>query len=87
MSFKEKRLREKFRKKARRGFRGYPVATVVHYGPTDKRASKVVTSIVKAEDAGAEPMRKWFSETGDVRTDLNIREEILRFIGHGIYFT
>ena len=62
MSFKETRIREKFAKKAQRGFRGYPVATVAYYGPTDKRTSKVVLSIIKAEGTGAEPMKKWFSE-------------------------
>jgi hypothetical protein len=80
MSFKETRLREKFAKKAKRGFRGYPVATVAYYGPTDKSASKVVVSIIAAEGADAEPMKKWFSAAGDVRTDRSIGEEILRFV-------
>ena len=80
MSFKETRLREKFAKKAKRGFRGFPVATVAYYGPTDKRASKVVVSVINAEGADAEPMRKWFSEAGDVRTERGIGEEILRFV-------
>ena len=42
------------KKKARRGFRGYPVATVAFYGPDDTRASKVAVGIVATE--GAEPM-------------------------------
>jgi len=29
-------------KKAKKGFRGYPVATVALYGPTDKKATKLV---------------------------------------------
>jgi hypothetical protein len=33
------------RKKAKRGFRGYPVATVAFYGPTADCATKVVASI------------------------------------------
>lgn len=58
MTLKETRQREKFKKKVQRGFRGYPVATVAYYGPTDQRASKVVVAIVKAEGAEAEPMKK-----------------------------
>jgi hypothetical protein len=80
MSFKEARRRAKFRKKLKRGFRGYPAATVAYYGPDDQRASKVVVAIVKAEDAEADPIRKWFSETGDVREDDDVGEEIFRFI-------
>ena len=37
------------RKKARRGFRGYPVATVAFYGPDDRHATKVAVGIVTAE--------------------------------------
>ena len=80
MSFKETRQRERFKKKMQRGFRGYPVATVAFYGPTDQRASKVVVSIVKAEGAEADPMEKWLSDTADVRIENQINEEILRFI-------
>lgn len=83
MSFKDQRRREKFRKKTQQGFRGYPVATVAYYGPTDQRASKVVASIISAE--GAEPeMRKWLSESADVRRDPEIGQELLLFIdAHG----
>ena len=80
MSFKGTRQRERFKKKMQRGFRGYPVATVVFYGPTDLRASKVVVSIVKADGAGADPMEKWLSDTADVRIESQINEEIFRFI-------
>ena len=34
------------RKKAGRGFRGYPIATVAFYGPTAELATKIVVSIV-----------------------------------------
>jgi len=36
-------------KKANRGFRGYPVATVAFYGPDDRRASKVAVGILPSE--------------------------------------
>jgi len=32
-------------KKTKKGFRGYPVATVAYYGPDNKRASKVEEGI------------------------------------------
>jgi len=80
MSFKEARQRERFKKKAQKGFRGYPVATVAYYGPTDQRASKVVVAIVQSEGAEAGPMKKWFSDTADVRTEVSIKEEVFRFI-------
>lgn len=41
------------KKKANRGFRGYPAATIAFYGPDDRRASKASVAIVPAE--GAEP--------------------------------
>ena len=71
-------------KKSRRGFRGYPVATVAFYGPDDRHASKVAVGIVAAE--GAEPyvLERWFSEDSDVRSDIGIAGEVSRFIvAHG----
>ena len=67
------------RKKAKKGFRGYPIASIAHYGPNDKKATKVVVSIVAYEDAEPEPVRKWFSEE-DVRNDENIFREIKEFL-------
>ncbi len=63
-------------RKAKKGFRGHPMATIAFYGPTDKQATKVVASIIAHQGAPPHPMRKWFSE-GDVRTDAEILEEIL----------
>jgi hypothetical protein len=67
------------KKKARRGFRGFPAATIAFYGPDDKRASKVAIGIVVAE--GAEPvMERLFTEDGDARTDPAIGASILRLL-------
>ena len=41
-------LKKRLAKKAKKGFRGYPVGTLAFYGPDDRRASKVVTSVVVA---------------------------------------
>ena len=84
MTKPKRRSRSPLEKKARRGFRGYPVATVAFYGPDDQRASKVVVGIVPAEDREAEQLQRWFAEEGDVRQDATIGEEILAFIrDHG----
>ena len=80
MTKPKRRSRSPLEKKARRGFRGYPVATVAFYGPDDRRASKVVVGIVPAEDREAEQLQRWFAEEGDVRENATIGEEILAFI-------
>ena len=71
-------------KKSRRGFRGYPVATVAFYGPDDRLASKVAVGIVKAEGSEPEALERWFLEHSDIRSDTGIAAEVSRFIvGHG----
>ena len=42
--------RKRLTKKAKKGFRGFPVATVAFYGPDDRRASKLAVGIVLAEN-------------------------------------
>ncbi len=72
------------KRKAHRGFRGYPVATVAFYGPDDKRASKVAVGVVTAQDADPIAMERWFAEDGDARTDPVVAGEILQFLSvHG----
>jgi hypothetical protein len=63
-------------KRSRRGFRGYPLATVAFYGPDDRRATKVAVGILQREGAGADPLERWFSEETDVRLDVAIAEQI-----------
>jgi len=73
------------RKKAERGFRGYPVATVALYGPDDKRASKVAVGIVEEEDGKVIALERWFSEDDDIRKEAPTLRAILEFIkGHGV---
>jgi len=72
-------------RKAKRGFKGYPVATVCLYGPTDKVASKVAVAIVRGEQQDPDPLERWFSEADDVRHDESIELEIVEFIrAHGV---
>jgi hypothetical protein len=73
------RYLKRLRKKAKKGLRGWPVATIAFYGPDLSRASKVAVGIIAYE--GAEPeMRSWLLEAGDVRRDPAIAEAILGFI-------
>lgn len=67
-------------KKAKRGHRGYPVATVALYGPDGSRASKVAVGIVPAEDAEVVELRRWTVESGDIRRSPSVTGEILQFI-------
>jgi len=66
-------------KKAKHGFRGYPMATVLFYGPDDKMATKVAVGIVLGEKQEPAELRRWTSER-DVRTDSRIAEEIRAFV-------
>jgi len=77
------RARKRLSKRAKRGFRGYPIATVALYGPDDRAATKLTVGIVPAEHAEATDLRRWFSEGADVRNDAGVAEEVLAFIdGH-----
>ncbi len=66
-------------KKARKGMKGHPIATVAFYGPDNTIATKLVCGIIKTEDAEAEPMKKWFSEK-DIRKSEKILGELIAFI-------
>jgi hypothetical protein len=68
------------RRKSKQGFHGYPVGTIAFYGPTADVATKVVVSITRDEGHDVDPLERWFSESGDVRNDLAIVEEIGAFL-------
>ena len=65
---------------ARRGFRGYPAATLAFYGPNDEFATKVVVAIVNEAGAKAVALSRWFTEDQDVRSDFAIASAVLQFI-------
>jgi hypothetical protein len=73
--------RKRLDKKARKGFRGWPIATVALYGPDDKLATKLSVGIVPAEGVEATELRRWLSRgQADIRADSRIAEEVLAFI-------
>ena len=76
----EARFAKALRKRARKGLRGYPVATIAFYGPNLSQATKVAVGIVPSATAETREMRDWKVENGDVRADPSILQEILDFI-------
>ena len=76
-----KRTSSPLRKKAKKGFRGYPVATAAFYGPTADKATKVAVGIIVTEGAEPAVLERWFSTESDIRLDAVIMQEILDFLG------
>ena len=74
------RARKRLSKRAKKGFRGWPLATVAFYGPDDTRATKLAVGIVPSEGAEATELRRWFSKETDIRNDTAVAEEVLAFI-------
>ena len=68
------------RAKSRRGFRGYPVATVAYYGPDAARASKVAVAVIRAEGGEPSALERWHSDESDVRFDQEICGAVLDFL-------
>ena len=76
----EDRFLKRLRKKARKGLRGWPIATIAFYGPNLSQATKVTVGIVPSENAEVEELRDWKVNRGDIRRDPGIAREILEFI-------
>ncbi len=74
------RFLKRLSKKARKGLRGWPVATIAFYGPNLSKATKIAVGIVLSANTEPEEMRNWSVERGDVRADSEIAREILEFI-------
>src|SRR5215470_16223274 len=69
----EDRFLKRLRKRARKGLRGWPIATIAFYGPNLSQATK-------AENAEVKELRDWKVDRGDVRADPAIAREILEYI-------
>jgi hypothetical protein len=78
--FLKERFKKALQKKARRGFSGYPIATVAVYGENDTVATKASVAIIAGEDQEPIALERWFAEKGDVRQDYVIQQQILEFI-------
>ncbi len=67
-------------KKAIKGNKGFPIATIAYYGSSNKIATKIACGIIKFEGADVEPMKKWLS-TMEIRNSEKVLSEVLSFIG------
>lgn len=56
------------------------MATLAFYGPDNTRASKLAVGIVVEEDGEPVVMKRWFSESDDVRRDARIGNEVMELI-------
>jgi hypothetical protein len=76
---------KRLRKKSRKGFRGWPLATIALYGPNLTQATKIAVGIFPAKDAEATEIRPWIVEQGDIRAHQTVMEEIDDFLRlHGV---
>lgn len=74
------RLHPRLAKRSRRGFRGFPAATVAFYGPDDARATKAVVTIVPSKEADPTFQETFSSGEGDLRGDSFVGERIVAFV-------
>ncbi|WP_293931589.1 hypothetical protein [Iodobacter sp.] len=80
MSLKATWYQDKLKKKAKRGFNGYPIATVTFYGPNNQLANKIAVGIIVEEEGEVTALQKWFADDGDIRKDAKAMTEMLAFI-------
>jgi hypothetical protein len=74
------RIKNPLVKRARKGFRGFPVGTIAFYGPTDKQATKVAVAVVTRQGVEPEILETWHSEDQDLRYDSDTATEIGAFL-------
>jgi len=67
-------------KKVKRGFRGYPLATVALYGPTADLATKIAVAVIPDESNEPDLLERWFSEGTDIRRDYSVWERVSDFL-------
>ncbi len=78
-------LPKRLHKKAKKGFRGYPVGTLAFYGPDNRFASKLAASVILGEDEDPAVLERWYSDLEDVRESAVIGGEVLAFFErHGV---
>jgi len=72
-------------KRAKQGFRGYPIATIAFYGATADFASKVAVAVFRTEGGEPEVLERFFSGGPDVRFDEGVGDRVLSVIqSHGV---
>jgi hypothetical protein len=74
------RLDRRLASMVKRGFRGYPVATIAFYGPDRDTATKVAVALFTRGDVDPDHLRQWHSLGGDIRDDEAIGQEVVVFL-------
>jgi hypothetical protein len=74
------RFLKRLQQKARKGPRGWPLATIAFYGPNLSQATKAAVAIMLQQDSEPAELRAWTVDHGDVRNDVAIAREIVEFI-------
>ncbi len=59
---------------------GFPLGTVMMYGPTRNRATKYAVAVIPAPDAEPVALKRWFVAKGDIRDDTETANEITAFL-------
>ena len=72
--------RKRLGKRAKKGFRGFPLATIAFYGPDGSRATELVVGIILEGNQEPAELRRWFTGGVDIRGDPGTAEEVLAFI-------
>jgi hypothetical protein len=71
---------DRLKKKASKGPRGYPVATVAFYGPDATFASKVAVGILARDGAEPDPLERYYSSQVDVRKNPEVLKTVLALL-------
>ena len=71
---------DRLKKRASKGARGYPVASVAFYGPTEQLASKVVVGITEFEGGAVATLERWYSPDQDARKNPQLLKTVLEFL-------
>ena len=71
---------DRLKKRASKGARGYPVASVAFYGPTEQLASKVVVGIAEFEGGDVATLERWYSPDQDARKNPQLLKTVLEFL-------
>ena len=75
-AMRDNRFLKRLRKKAKKGLRGWPLATIAFYGPNLSQATKAAVGIIPSENAEADEMRAWHVLHGDIREDVSIARKL-----------
>ena len=69
-------------KRARKGSRGYPLASIIFNGPDEKIATKAGVGFLAFRGAETHPIRRWVRDT-ELRTNTVLWDEMAEFIALG----